>query len=47
MSGVVYNDQNANAIQDATGASLTALPFTPEKVLAALDAKLVDKRGRS
>ena len=30
----------ANAIQDATGARLTSLPFTPEKVLAALD--LVD-----
>ena len=28
----------ANAIQDATGACLTSLPFTPEKVLAALDA---------
>jgi CO/xanthine dehydrogenase Mo-binding subunit len=28
----------ANAIQDACGASLTSLPFTPEKVLAALDA---------
>jgi CO/xanthine dehydrogenase Mo-binding subunit len=28
----------ANAIQDATGASLTSLPFTPERVLAALDA---------
>ena len=28
----------ANAIEDATGASLTAAPFTPEKVLAALDA---------
>jgi CO/xanthine dehydrogenase Mo-binding subunit len=27
----------ANAIQDATGASVTAVPFTPEKVLAALD----------
>ncbi len=27
----------ANAIQDATGASLTAMPFTPEKVLDALD----------
>src|SRR5258708_3565449 len=27
----------ANAIQDATGASLTALPFTPEKTLAGLD----------
>ena len=32
----------ANAIEDATGASLTALPFTPEKVLAALDVKLVN-----
>lgn len=29
----------ANAIEDATGASLTAVPFTPEKVLAALDAQ--------
>jgi CO/xanthine dehydrogenase Mo-binding subunit len=29
----------ANAIEDATGASLTALPFTSEKVLEALDAK--------
>jgi CO/xanthine dehydrogenase Mo-binding subunit len=28
----------ANAIEDATGAVLTSLPFTPEKVLAALDA---------
>jgi CO/xanthine dehydrogenase Mo-binding subunit len=28
----------ANAIQDATGAVLTSLPFTPEKVLAAIDA---------
>lgn len=28
----------ANAIADATGASLTDLPFTPERVLAALDA---------
>lgn len=27
----------ANAIQDATGAVLTSLPFTPENVLAALD----------
>src|SRR5204863_5877592 len=32
----------ANAIQDATGASLTALPFTPEKMLAALDAERVN-----
>ena len=28
----------ANAIEDACGAKLTDLPFTPEKVLAALDA---------
>ena len=28
----------ANAIADATGAELTAMPFTPERVLAALDA---------
>jgi CO/xanthine dehydrogenase Mo-binding subunit len=28
----------ANAIEDATGARLTALPFTPQNVLAALDA---------
>ena len=28
----------ANAIEDATGVRLTHLPFTPEKVLAALDA---------
>ena len=28
----------ANAIEDACGASLTAMPFTPERVLAALDA---------
>jgi CO/xanthine dehydrogenase Mo-binding subunit len=28
----------ANAIADATGAELTSLPFTPERVLAALDA---------
>jgi CO/xanthine dehydrogenase Mo-binding subunit len=27
----------ANAIEDASGARLTSLPFTPEKVLAALD----------
>ena len=27
----------ANAIQDVTGISLTAMPFTPEKVLTALD----------
>ena len=27
----------ANAIEDATGASLTTMPFTPEKVLDALD----------
>lgn len=27
----------ANAIEDATGVRLTSLPFTPEKVLAALD----------
>jgi CO/xanthine dehydrogenase Mo-binding subunit len=32
----------ANAIEDATGASLTALPFTPEKMLAALDAQFAD-----
>jgi len=32
----------ANAIEDATGASLTALPFTPEKMLAALDAQRVN-----
>ena len=31
-----------NAIEDATGASLTALPFTPEKMLAALDAERID-----
>ncbi len=29
----------ANAIEDATGASLTKTPFTPERVLAALDAR--------
>ena len=29
----------ANAIEDATGVGLTALPFTPEKMLEALDAK--------
>ncbi|HWD29036.1 MAG TPA: molybdopterin cofactor-binding domain-containing protein, partial [Rhizomicrobium sp.] len=29
----------ASAIEDATGACLTSLPFTPEKVLAALDAR--------
>jgi CO/xanthine dehydrogenase Mo-binding subunit len=29
----------ANAIADATGVQLTSLPFTPEKVLAALDAQ--------
>ncbi|MDF1720556.1 MAG: xanthine dehydrogenase family protein molybdopterin-binding subunit [Minwuia sp.] len=28
----------ANAVEDATGVRLTSLPFTPEKVLAALDA---------
>ena len=32
----------ANAVEDATGASLTALPFTPEKVLTALDVGLVN-----
>jgi CO/xanthine dehydrogenase Mo-binding subunit len=32
----------ANAIQDATGASLTAMPFTPEKVLDALDRCAAD-----
>jgi CO/xanthine dehydrogenase Mo-binding subunit len=32
----------ANAIQDATGASLTAMPFTPEKVLDALDRYAAD-----
>ncbi len=32
----------ANAIQDATGASLTAMPFTPEKVLDALDRHAAD-----
>ncbi len=30
----------ANAIADATGAQLTSLPFTPERVLAALDARI-------
>jgi CO/xanthine dehydrogenase Mo-binding subunit len=34
----------ANAIEDATGACLTSLPFTPEKVLAALEAQ---SAGRS
>jgi CO/xanthine dehydrogenase Mo-binding subunit len=29
----------ANAIEDATGACLTSTPFTPERVLAALDAQ--------
>ena len=29
----------ANAIADATGAEVTAMPFTPERVLAALDAR--------
>jgi len=29
----------ANAIEDAVGVRLTALPFTPERVLAALDAR--------
>jgi CO/xanthine dehydrogenase Mo-binding subunit len=29
----------ANAIADATGVQLTSLPFTPEKILAALDAQ--------
>ncbi len=29
----------ANAIEDASGARLTAMPFTPERVLAALDAQ--------
>jgi CO/xanthine dehydrogenase Mo-binding subunit len=32
----------ANAIQNATGKRLTALPFTPEKVLFALKAKATD-----
>ena len=35
----------ANAIEDATGASLTTLPFTPEKMLAALDAERVNASG--
>jgi CO/xanthine dehydrogenase Mo-binding subunit len=35
----------ANAIEDATGARLTSLPFTPEKVLAALDALDAGQRG--
>ncbi|WP_428486482.1 xanthine dehydrogenase family protein molybdopterin-binding subunit [Rhodopila sp.] len=30
----------ANAIEDAAGIRLTSLPFTPEKVLAALDARV-------
>lgn len=29
----------ANAVEDATGVRLTALPFTPERVLAALDTQ--------
>jgi hypothetical protein len=29
----------ANAIEDASGACLTSTPFTPERVLAALDAR--------
>ena len=33
----------ANAIEDATGASVTALPFTPEKILAAMDAQSASK----
>jgi CO/xanthine dehydrogenase Mo-binding subunit len=37
----------ANAIEDATAARLTALPFTPEKVLAALDAQRADAAGAS
>jgi len=28
----------ANAIEDATGVRITSMPFTPERVLAALDA---------
>lgn len=35
----------ANAIEDAVGVRLTALPFTPDKVLAALDAKALDEAG--
>ena len=35
----------ANAIEDATGASLTKTPFTPERVLAALDAREVIVKG--
>jgi CO/xanthine dehydrogenase Mo-binding subunit len=36
----------ANAIADATGARVTQLPLTPERVLAALDrAEAPPKRG--
>ena len=36
----------ANAVEDATGARVTALPLTPERVLAALDrAGKAAKRG--
>jgi CO/xanthine dehydrogenase Mo-binding subunit len=37
----------ANAIEDATGACLTSTPFTPERVLAALDAQSAGLSGPS
>jgi CO/xanthine dehydrogenase Mo-binding subunit len=37
----------ANAIEDATGACLTSLPLTPEKVLAALDAQSLRQEALS
>jgi CO/xanthine dehydrogenase Mo-binding subunit len=37
----------ANAIEDASGACLTAMPFTPERVLAALDAHSAKQLGPS
>ncbi|MEA2978582.1 MAG: hypothetical protein QOF09_405 [Alphaproteobacteria bacterium] len=35
----------ANAIEDATGIGLTGLPFTPEKILEALDARFAGASG--
>jgi CO/xanthine dehydrogenase Mo-binding subunit len=37
----------ANAIEDASGACLTSIPFTPERVLAALDAQSAARGERS
>jgi CO/xanthine dehydrogenase Mo-binding subunit len=36
-----------NAVQDATGARVTCLPLTPERVLAAIDAHRRTETTRS